>query len=145
MSRTGDLLLVVNGLEGVVPVLQHLGVHGGEGRNPGGIAKHVERKYKITARHDHRVHTEWQRPLSGLKSILMEKLAQASVGGGACPLPFTIFTITYKVAVYVYAPAERADKLTLFHLYPYVLCGQYSVGCSIFYIVIGVQRSVRNA
>jgi hypothetical protein len=43
VRKTGDLLLVVDGLEGVVPVLQHLGVHGGEGRNPGGIAKHVER------------------------------------------------------------------------------------------------------
>jgi hypothetical protein len=42
VRKTGDLLLVVDGLEGVVPVLQHLGVHGGEGRNPGSIAKHVE-------------------------------------------------------------------------------------------------------
>ncbi len=32
--------------------------------------------------------------------------------------PFTIFTITYKVAVY--APAESADTLPLFHLYPFV-------------------------
>jgi hypothetical protein len=38
--------------------------------------------------------------------IMMEKLAQA---------------IEYKAAVY--APAEMADTLTLFHLYPYVLCG----------------------
>ncbi len=37
---------------------------------------------------------------------------------GALPPLFTIFTITYKVAVY--APAERADKLPLFRLYPYV-------------------------
>jgi hypothetical protein len=37
--------------------------------------------------------------------------------GGASP-PFTLFTITYKVAVY--APAERADTLTLFHLYSYL-------------------------
>jgi hypothetical protein len=29
--------------------------------------------------------------------------------------PFTLFTITYKVAVH--APAERADTLNLFHLY----------------------------
>jgi hypothetical protein len=35
--------------------------------------------------------------------------------------PLTIFTITYKVAVY--AQAERADTLPLFHLYPYVLYG----------------------
>jgi hypothetical protein len=51
----------------------------------------------------------------------MEKLAQAGAGGGALPPLFTLFTITYKVAAYT--PAETADKLTLFHLDPYVLCG----------------------
>ncbi len=40
--------------------------------------------------------------------------------GGARRPPITIFTITYKVAVY--APAERAGTLPLIHLYPYVLC-----------------------
>ena len=42
--------------------------------------------------------------------------------GGARPPPLTIFTITYKVAMY--ALAERADTLTLSHLYQYmyVLC-----------------------
>jgi hypothetical protein len=49
----------------------------------------------------------------------MEKLAQADEGGGARPPSLTIATITYKVAVY--APAEWADTLLLFHLYPYVL------------------------
>ncbi len=34
-------------------------------------------------------------------------------GGGARPPSFTLFAITYKVAVYVYAPGERADTLTL--------------------------------
>jgi hypothetical protein len=45
---------------------------------------------------------------------MMEKLAQAGEGGGrtARPSPFTIVTITYKVAVY--AAAERADTLLLF-------------------------------
>jgi hypothetical protein len=43
------------------------------------------------------------------------KLAKAGEGGGARPPPFIIFTITSKVAVY--APAEWADTLTLFHLY----------------------------
>jgi hypothetical protein len=42
------------------------------------------------------------------------KLAQAGEGGGACPPSFTKFTITSKVTVY--APAEWADTLTLFHL-----------------------------
>jgi hypothetical protein len=50
---------------------------------------------------------------------MMEKLAQAGVGGGTRPPSFPLFTITYKVAVY--APVERVDTLTLFHLYPYVL------------------------
>jgi hypothetical protein len=34
----------------------------------------------------HRVHTEWQLPLSGVHSILMEKLAQAGEGGGCMPM-----------------------------------------------------------
>ncbi len=42
------------------------------------------------------------------------KLAQAGEGGGASPPPLATFTITSKVAVY--APAEWADTLTLFHL-----------------------------
>ncbi len=42
------------------------------------------------------------------------KLAQAGEGGGARTPPFTAFTITYKVAVY--ASAEWAETLTLFHL-----------------------------
>jgi hypothetical protein len=65
----------------------------------------------------HKVQTEWQRPLSGLHYIMIEKLDQAGL---------TIFTITYKVAVY--APAERADTLPLFPLYPYVLYAQHSLG-----------------
>ncbi len=36
---------------------------------------------------------------------MMEKLAQGVEGGGACPPPFTIYTITDKVEVYT--PAER--------------------------------------
>ncbi len=67
----------------------------------------------------HSVHTEWQWPLSGVHSILMEKLAQPgdSVGDKRPPL-FTLSTITCKVVVY--APAERADTLPLFLLYPYM-------------------------
>ncbi len=48
----------------------------------------------------------------------MEKSAKPGEGGGARPPPFTLFTITYKVVVY--APAERADTLPLFLLYPYM-------------------------
>jgi hypothetical protein len=62
--------------------------------------------------------TEWQRPLSGICSIMMEKLGQAGESGGARPSPFSTSTITYKVVVY--APAEMADALPLFLLYPYM-------------------------
>ncbi len=36
---------------------------------------------------NHRVYTEWQRPLSGVHSITMEKLAQAGEGGVCTPTP----------------------------------------------------------
>ncbi len=38
----------------------------------------------------YRVHTEWQPPLFGVHSIMMEKLAQAGDGGGVRPPPFII-------------------------------------------------------
>ncbi len=52
--------------------------------------------------------TEWQRPHSGVYSIMMEKSAQTGEGGEctAHPPPFTISTSTYKVVAN--APAERA-------------------------------------
>ncbi len=66
------------------------------------------------------VHTEWQWLISGVHSIMMEKSALTREVGVARLPTFTLFTITYKVAVYT--PDERADTLTLFHLYPlYVL------------------------
>jgi hypothetical protein len=67
--------------------------------------------------------------VSGVHSIMTEKLAQAGGRGGevhgAHPPSFSIVIITNKVAVYRYAPGEWANTLTLFHLYQYrnVLCG----------------------
>jgi hypothetical protein len=66
-------------------------------------------------------HGKQRWPLPFAYSIMIEKSALAGEGGGegrARPSPLTISTITYKVAVY--APAERADALPLFLLYPYV-------------------------
>jgi hypothetical protein len=58
---------------------------------------------------------ELQPLLSGAHSVKRVKLAVAGEGGGgARPLLFITFTITSKIAVY--APAEWADTLTLFHL-----------------------------
>jgi hypothetical protein len=59
-------------------------------------------------------YTELQQLLSGVHSIMRVNLAQAGRGGDARPPPFITFTITSKVAVY--APAEWADTLTLFHI-----------------------------
>ncbi len=61
----------------------------------------------------HRVHTEWQWPLSGVHSIMMEKIVQVGEGGGARSPPFSISTVTYKVVVY--APAERADTFPQYY------------------------------
>ncbi len=72
----------------------------------------------------HRVHTEWQRPLSGVHFIMMEKLAQAGKGVGARPPPF------HYICPHVQSCSGRSSwegsyTHTLFHLYPYV---RYSVG-----------------
>jgi hypothetical protein len=72
----------------------------------------------------HRIHTEWQWTISGVHSIMMEKSALTRKVGVARLPTFTLFTITYKVAVYT--TDERADTLPLFHLYPYM----YSVRLS---------------
>jgi hypothetical protein len=67
--------------------------------------------------------TELQPLLSGVHSVMRVKSVLWLVRvGGARPPPLITFTLTSKVAVY--APAEWADTLTLFHLYQYV----YSVG-----------------
>ncbi len=60
-------------------------------------------------------YTEWQWPLSGVHSIMMEmeKFAQAGEAGGARPAPVTLSTIIkYKDFVY--------RTLPLFLLYSYV-------------------------
>ncbi len=62
----------------------------------------------------HRLHKEWQMPLSGVHFIMIEKLAHSGEGGGAHAHPPPPFT--YKVVLY--APAERAGK-TLFYPYMY--------------------------
>ncbi len=66
--------------------------------------------------------------------ILMEKSALPGEGGDAYLPPFTISTITYKFVVC--AAAERADKLRLFRLYPYMHCGPlplHNISFSIFH------------
>ncbi len=43
--------------------------------------------YTVSSRH-HSVHTKWQLSLSGVHSIMIDKLAQPSAGEGYSPTPF---------------------------------------------------------
>jgi hypothetical protein len=66
-------------------------------------------------------YTELHPLLFGVHAVMRVKLALAGEGGGlqvARPPPLFTFTLTSKVAVY--ASAEWADTLTLFHLYQYM-------------------------
>jgi hypothetical protein len=64
-------------------------------------------------------YTGWQLSISGVHSIMMEKSALAGGVGSARPPAFTTY-IYYHVQSCVYASAERADTLLLFHLCPYM-------------------------
>ncbi len=76
----------------------------------------------------HRVHTEWQPTPSGVHSIVMEKLAQASEGGGCT---YTSFHYSYH---YVQSCSLRSSWEGRYAHYPlfistnilYVLCGPSS-------------------
>ncbi len=102
----------------------------------------MQRCRTIWGRHSHRVNTQRQLPLSGIHSIMMDKLAQPGVSRGctARPPSFTISTITY-VQVLVYAIAERADTLPLFILYLYM----YSVADTLpLFLLYPYMYSVGN-
>jgi hypothetical protein len=51
---------------------------------------------------------------------MKEKSAQPGECGGCTPTPFHYIYSTITDKVVVYAPAERADTLSLFLLYPYM-------------------------
>ncbi len=68
-------------------------------------------------------YTEWQRPLSGIHSIMMEKLTQAGeVRGVARPSPFTISTLTYKVVVYTLLLRGQITPPPPSHFYSTLIC-----------------------
>jgi hypothetical protein len=67
---------------------------------------------------NHTEYTELKPLLSGVHSVMRVKSVLAGEGGGCTPPPLITFTLTSKVAVY--APAEWADTLTLFHLFQYM-------------------------
>ncbi len=66
-----------------------------------------------------------QWPISGLHSIMMEKLSQAGEGGGVHALPLSLYLPSRTVQVAVYAPVERADTPPSLSSLPlYVLSGK---------------------
>ncbi len=67
---------------------------------------------------DERVQIDWQRPLSGLHSIVMVHSAQPGEGGGCTTFLFYSIYHHEQNIVAVYAPAGRVDTLLLF-----LLCG----------------------
>ncbi len=74
----------------------------------------------------HRVHTEWQWPLSGVHSIMMEKSAQPGEDGVCTPVvpPFTLSTITYKVYCSVRSSGDGISTPPISTLPLYVLCAR---------------------
>jgi hypothetical protein len=81
---------------------------------PLSTSHYLSQYFSVAGRAYHRVHTEWQLPISGVHSFMTEKSALAGEGEGCTSIPFhyvfRLFTIMYKVAMY-------ADTLALFHLY----------------------------
>jgi hypothetical protein len=110
MLGTGNCCLCTHNWDGIFKLLRSPGIISKKSIPPADVAWRVG---TTTAEY-----TEWQWPLSGVHSIMMVKSAQPGKGGGCTPTPFTLYTITIKVVVY--APAERAETLPLFLLYPYM-------------------------
>ncbi len=71
----------------------------------------MKREASLNCRRAHRVNTAWQRPLSAVHSIIMEKLAQADEDEGCTPTPFhQIYHHEQSCGVrQVYAPAAWSD------------------------------------
>ncbi len=62
-------------------------------------------------------YTEWQWPLFGMHSIMIEKLARLVRVGGARPSPFTISTMTYKAEVYAPWECRYTPPIPILPLY----------------------------
>ncbi len=65
----------------------------------------------------HRVHTDWQRPLSGVHSIMMVKSAKPGEVGGVHALPPSLYLPS---RAKLWCKLRGAEILPLFLLYPYL-------------------------
>ncbi len=80
----------------------------------------------LCKRQYYRVNTEWQRPLSGVHSIMKEKLAQAGVWGEGCkPAPFHyVYNHVQSCSV---RSAERTDTQYTPQISSLSICPQWAV------------------
>ncbi len=88
----------------------------------------------------HRVHTEWQPPLSCEHSIIMEKLAQAGEGGGLHAHPLSLQSPSRTKLQCMLQLGGQIHTLTLFHLYQYM----YSVVGALYLLFGGYRYSCEN-
>jgi hypothetical protein len=74
---------------------------------------------------DHRVHTEWQWPLSGVNSIMMVKSARPGEGGGVHAVPLTLYLPSRAKLQYIRSSWEDRYTYTppISPIHLYVLCG----------------------
>ncbi len=71
-----------------------------------------------------REHTEWQWPISGVHSLMMEKSALADENGGCTPTPFhSSYHHVQSCSIQWYTPASRQIRSSYFISTSYVLCG----------------------
>ncbi len=83
--------------------------------------------YKYLTHLHHRVHTEWQWPLFGVHSILMEKLAQAAWCGWRCtPIPFH-YIYHHMQSCGICSSWEGRYTTPISTLYPYLYSVVYTV------------------
>jgi hypothetical protein len=71
----------------------------------------------FAGRWGHRVHIEWQRPVSGVHSIMMEKLAQVGEVGGVHAHPLSLY-LPSRTKLQCTRQLRGGDAIPLFHLYP---------------------------
>jgi hypothetical protein len=73
--------------------------------------------------HDGKIHrVEWQWPISGVHSIMMEKSAHAGEGEGCSPNPFHYIYYHVQSCSGSVRSSWEGRYTTPIHLFPYVLC-----------------------
>ncbi len=87
--------------------------------------------YGVRPPKTHRVHSDWQRSLSGVYSIMMEKLAQAGEGGGCTLHPLSLYLASRTKLQCKLQLREHLSRYTHpISSLPFVLCVRLAEPCS---------------